>query len=130
MPILRAHGISYLASHALASSSQSGKHIDADGKPTGRFAKSSYATPEVSVATKSFVAGCEAQGLSPVEVASRWIAQHPLLNEKDCIVLGASKLEQVRETVANIRKGSLPAQVGALVDQLWEAVKPIRSTAI
>lgn len=79
---------------------------------------------------KAFVTGCEAQGLSPVEVASRWIAHHSSLNEKDGIVLGASKLEQVTETVANIREGSLPAQVVTLVDQLWEAVKPIRSSTI
>lgn len=73
LPILRAHGISFLASHALASGFLTGKHVDADGNPVGRFANNtSYAAPEVAAAMKRFVAGCGAQGLPPVEVASRW----------------------------------------------------------
>lgn len=130
LPILRAHGISYLASHALASGFLTGKHIDAEGNSTGRFTNSSYATPEVAVAMKAFVAGCDAQGLPPVEVASRWLAHHSPLNENDSIVLGASKLEQVRDTVANIRKGPLPPPVVTLVEQLWETVRPIRGSVI
>lgn len=80
------------------------------------------------MAMKVFVAGCEAQGLSPIEVASRWVAHHSPLSEKDSIVLGAGKLAQVTDTVANIRRGALPAPVVTLVDQFWEAVKPIRGS--
>lgn len=126
LPILRAHGISYLASHALASGFLTGQHIDSQGSPTGRFATSGYASPEVAAAMKIFVDGCTAQGMLPVEVASRWMAHHSLLNEKDSIVLGASKLSQVGDTVVNIRKGPLPAEV----DELWESVKPIRGSTI
>lgn len=131
LPILRAHGISLLASHALASGFLTGKHVDADGNPVGRFANNtSYAAPEVAAAMKRFVAGCGAQGLPPVEVASRWVAHHSALGEKDGIVLGASKLAQVGETVANIRKGPLPAPVVKLAEELWDAVKPIRGSNI
>lgn len=123
--------MSYVASHALASGFLTGEHIDAHGNPTGRFATSSYANiPEVVSAMKAFVSGCRAQGMLPVEVASRWIAHHSPLNDKDNIVLGASKLSQVGDTVANIRKGPLPAYVVKLVDELWESVEPIRSSII
>ncbi|KAL1854410.1 hypothetical protein Daus18300_011429 [Diaporthe australafricana] len=131
LPILRAHGMSFLASHALASGFLTGNHVDADGKPTGRFARNSgYAAPEVAAAMKEFVAGCKAHALPPVEVASRWIAHHSALGDKDGLVLGASKLVQVGETVASIRKGPLPTPVVSLADELWEAVKPIRGSMI
>lgn len=123
--------MSYLASHALASGFLTGEHIDQDGNPVGRFAKSSYAnSPEVATAMKAFVTGCKAQGLLPVEVASRWMAHHSSLNDKDGIVLGASKLTQIGDTVANIRKGPLPANAVKLAEELWESVKPIRGSTI
>lgn len=55
LPILRAHGMSFLASHALASGFLTGNHVDADGAPTGWFASNSgYAAPEVAAAMKGF----------------------------------------------------------------------------
>lgn len=130
LPILRAHTISFLASHVLASGFLTGKHVDVNGNPTGRFAKGGYAVPEVAAAMKNFVAGCTAHGLPPVEVASRWVAHHSALGDEDSIVLGASKLAQISETVANIRKGPLPAPVVALADELWGTVEPIRGSMI
>lgn len=130
-PILRAHGMSFLASHALASGFLTGDHVDTDGRPTGRFAKNSgYAAPEVAAAMKDFVDGCRAHGLQPVEVASRWISHHSALGESDGIVLGASKLAQVGDTVTNIHKGSLSQEVAALADSLWDAVKDIRGSML
>lgn len=131
LPILRAHNMSYLASHTLASGFLTGQHIDAQGNPTGRFASSGYAnSPEVASAMKAFVTGCKAQDVLPVEVASRWLAYHSALKENDGIVLGASKLAQVGDTVANIRKGPLPSNIVKLVDELWESVKPVRGSNI
>lgn len=131
LPILQAHGMSFLASHALASGFLTGNHVDNDGKPTGRFAKnSSYNNPEVSAAMKEFVAGCSAHSVPPVEVASRWIAHHSVLSDSDGIVLGASKLSQVSETVANIRKGPLPEEVVVLADRVWNAVECVRGSMI
>ncbi|KAJ0120485.1 hypothetical protein J7T55_015214 [Diaporthe amygdali] len=131
LPILRAHGILFLASHALASGFLTGKHIDAEGRPTGRFAKNnSYNAPELSAAMKEFVSGCKAHALPPFEVASRWIAHHSALGDDDGIVIGASKVAQVSATVTNIRKGPLPAPVVVLTEDLWNSVKPIRGSTI
>lgn len=131
LPILREHSISFLASHALASGYLTCNHIDADGKPTGRFAKnSSYAAPEVAAAMEGFVKGCRAHGLPPVEVASRWIAHHSALRENDGIVVGASRLAQVCDTVAIISKGPLPQEVAVLVGGIWDAVEHKRGSMI
>lgn len=131
LPILRAHGMSFLASHALASGYLTCNHIDKDGQPTGRFAKNSnYAVPEVAVAMRDFLTACRAHALSPVEVASRWIAHHSTLGGNDGIVVGASRLAQVGDTVANIRRGPLPEEVVVLVDGIWDAVKNTRGSMI
>lgn len=131
LPILRAHGMAFLASHALASGYLTCNHIDADGKPTGRFAKnSSYAALEVTAAMKNFVDGCKAHALPPVELASRWIAHHSVLGENDGIVVGASRLAQVGDTVTNVRKGPLPQEVVVLVEGIWDAVKHTRGSMI
>lgn len=131
LPVLRAHGMSFLASHALASGFLTGKHVGADGRPTGRFAKNAgLAAPEVAAAMRDFVDGCKAQGLQPVEVASRWICHHSALGEDDAVVLGASRLEQVGDTVASIGKGPLPEEMVALVNRIWAMVKPIRGSMI
>lgn len=131
LPILRAHGMSFLASHALASGYLTCNHIDTDGKPTGRFAKNnSYAAPEVATAMGDFVRGCKTHALSPVEVASRWIVHHSVLSENDGIVVGASRLAQVGDTVTHIRKGPLPQEVIVLVEGIWDAVKHTRGSMI
>lgn len=131
LPILRAQGMSFLASHALASGFLTGKHADGDGQPTGRFARNAgLASPEVAAAMKEFVEGCKANNLQPVEVASRWISHHSALGDEDAIVLGASKLEQVGDTVANIGKGPLPEKIVAMVDRAWAMVKPTRGSMI
>lgn len=41
-----------------------------------------------------------------------------------------SRLVQVGDTVANIRKGPLPAPVVALADELGDAVKTVRGSMI
>ncbi|KAK7711265.1 hypothetical protein SLS63_012698 [Diaporthe eres] len=131
LPILRAHGMSFLASHVLASGYLACNHIDTDGQPTGRFAKNSnYAVPEVAVAIRDFFTACRAHGLPPVEVASRWIAHHSALCEIDGIVVGASRLAQVGDTVTNIRRGPLPLEVVVLVDGIWDVVKHTRGSMI
>jgi aflatoxin B1 aldehyde reductase len=131
LPILRAHGMSFLASHVLASGFLTGRHVDTDGRPTGRFAKNaSFATPEVAAAMKEFVAGCSVHNLQPVEVASRWVAHHSALGDGDAVVLGASKLAQVGDTVANIGKGPLPQEMIVLTESLWATVQPIRGSMI
>lgn len=40
--------------------------------------------------------------ISPVEVAIRWIAHHSVLGDGDGIVIGASKVEQIQQTVGMI----------------------------
>lgn len=79
---------------------------------------------------KNFDAEVKSHNMTSVEVAVRWIAHHSALREEDGIILGASKAEQVRETVTMVRKGPLPGAVLKAAEDFWSAVKESRSEII
>ena len=51
---------------------------------------------------------------------------HSALSDRDGVILGASKTEQVQETVAMIRKGPLPGPAVELAEELWQEVEVSR----
>ncbi|KAK7955721.1 Aldo/keto reductase, partial [Apiospora aurea] len=61
---------------------------------------------------------------------SERIRYHSSLGEDDGIILGASKLEQVTDTIALIRKGPPPDAVVSLAEELWAAVKGTRGNEL
>ena len=75
---------------------------------------------------REFDVRVKSYGLTPLEVAIRWIAYHAALESQDGIILGASKVEQIRETVMMMKKGPLPAEVLATAEDLWSMVKGSR----
>lgn len=77
-------------------------------------------------AMKRFDAEVKAQDLTPVEVAVRWLVYHSALGDDDSIVLGASKVAQVIDTVGLIRKGPLPESILPVANELWNSVEGTR----
>ncbi|KKA16459.1 Oxidoreductase [Rasamsonia emersonii CBS 393.64] len=101
-----------------------------DDHPLGKAAQKLFGAEDLHSAMKKFDADVKATGLTPMEVAIRWIAHHSALKDEDGIVIGASKAEQIRETVTMIRKGPLPAEVLEMTEELWNAVKKTRGGII
>ena len=89
-----------------------------------------FGAEDLHSAMKKFDAEVKVQGLSPIEVAVRWIAHHSALGEEDGIIMGASKAHQARETIAMIRKGPLPEAALASTEKLWGAVQGTRGEII
>lgn len=79
-------------------------------------------------AMKQFDTAVKAEDLTPAEVVVRWAAHHSALSEDDGMILGASRIEQIQESVGFIRKGKLPENVLRLADELWEAVRESRGS--
>lgn len=79
---------------------------------------------------KKFDTEVKSHNLTSIEVAIRWIAHHSALGDEDGIIIGASKAEQVRETVIMIKKGPLPKEVLRTAEDLWSAVKGSRGEII
>ena len=123
-PVSRALAAGFLTGKAI-NNEQGGTRF-ADNNPLGKVMQKVFGAEGLRDAMKRFDAGVKAQGLTPIEVAIRWIAHHSALGDEDGIIIGASRTTQIRDTVALIKKGSLPENMLALVEQIWEDVKETR----
>ncbi|KAI4263557.1 MAG: hypothetical protein L6R42_001296 [Xanthoria sp. 1 TBL-2021] len=138
LPILRAHNITYNAFRPLAAGFLTGKLVNglhqgtrfADNNPLGKAAQGIFGAEDLRTATKEFDSKLKPYNISSVEVAIRWIAHHSALGDEDGIILGASKVEQIRQTVGMIKNGPLPEDVLDIAEGLWHAVKDSRSEII
>ena len=77
---------------------------------------------------QEFIQATQKHDMTTVEVAIRWIFYHSALGDQDGVVLGASRMSQVKETLNFIRRGPLPPDVLKLTDDIWTAVKESRAT--
>lgn len=89
-----------------------------------------YGAPDLHETVKKFDAAAKAHGVTPMEVAIRWLAHHSALGDNDRILLGASKTAQIVETVAMIKRGPLPDEMLALCQPVWDSVKETRGEVI
>ena len=101
-----------------------------DDNPLGKFVQKLFGAEDLHSAMKKFTAGVESHGMTPNEAAVRWIMHHSALRDEDGIVIGASKIDQVRETVSMIQKGPLPREILEMTEDLWLAVKETRGEII
>lgn len=101
-----------------------------DDNPLGKFAQKIYGAEELHSAMKTFDVEVKLHKSTPLEVAIRWIAHHSALRDEDGIIVGASKAEQIQETVNMLRKGSLPVEILKATDRIWAAVKQSRGEII
>lgn len=102
----------------------------ADNNPLGKAAQAIYGAEGLRSAMKQFDTKLKPYSISPVEVALRWIAHHSALGDEDGIIIGASKVEQIRQTVEMVNRGPLPEPVLDIAEGLWEAVKDTRGEII
>ncbi|KAF2246251.1 putative oxidoreductase [Trematosphaeria pertusa] len=134
LPILRAHGMAFNSFQPLAAGFLTGKLLHnqhagtrfVDDNPIGKVVQKMFGSEELLVAMKKFDEGARRHGLTPAEVAVRWLAHHSALREEDGIILGASRNEQIVETVGFIRKGRLEDEVVRLAEEAWEGVRGVR----
>ncbi|KAI0422947.1 putative oxidoreductase [Xylaria grammica] len=137
-PILQTHNVKFVAFWALAAGFLTGNFVNGqhagtrmgDDNPLGKQIQKMYGSQDVLDAVKKFDTETRALGLTPLEVAVRWIFHHSKLTDDDCVLLGASKVEQIVENVAFIREGLLPDNVLPLVEELWDGVKETRGEVI
>ncbi|KAI0161803.1 putative oxidoreductase [Hypoxylon sp. FL1284] len=134
LPLLRAHNIAFNGFQPLGAGFLTGKLVNnesagtrfGDEHPLGAVARRMFGGEDLLGAMKRFDAEVKAQGLTPVEVAIRWLMYHSALGDEDGVVLGASKTGQVVDLVNLIRKGPLPEPVLPLADELWSGVQGSR----
>ncbi|KAG7007769.1 hypothetical protein G7Y79_00008g024070 [Physcia stellaris] len=133
LPILRAHGIAYNAFRLLTGKFVNNEHAGtrfADDNPLGKFAQQLFGAEDLQQAMSNFDLKSKSHKSSSIEVAIRWIAHHSALSHEDGIVIGASKIEHIQNTISMIKKGPLPEEILEITEDLWNAVKAGRSEII
>ena len=94
--------------------------------PIGIVMQKMFSGDQLMAAMKEFDAAVKERGLTSVEVALRWLMHHAALTEDDGVILGASHIQQIHDTVAMCRKGPLRDDILALAEELWYNVKELR----
>lgn len=116
-PLLRKHDIRFVAFSPLGGGFLTGKFTAGNaegtrfGSPLGQRHRGVYDRPDFHKTVNELKRIIEPLGISPTGAALRWLAYHSELGEKDGIILGASKIEQLQQNVKDIKQGPLPESV-------------------
>jgi aflatoxin B1 aldehyde reductase len=103
-------------------------------KDAGRFGKGHwlgslypdlYNKPSYHKALDMWGEAAQVAGCSKAELAYRWVAFDSPLDPEcgDAIVFGASKLSQVKETLAWLKMGSVGKEARAKIDEIWKEIE-------
>ncbi|WP_369045838.1 aldo/keto reductase [Sinomonas sp. P10A9] len=119
----RVHRIHTMVYNPLGGGLLTGRH-SFEAKPTeGRFGDSRLAVmyterywdPRLFEAVQSLTGIADGAGISLVELSLRWLAHHGGVGS---VLLGGSKVEQLRSNIAAVARGPLPADVVEACDRV------------
>jgi aflatoxin B1 aldehyde reductase member 3 len=131
-PAIRSLGMRFYAFNPLAGGLLVGKHLHYEDTPeSGRFARlksyrDRYWKQNYFDAVNEIKTVCDAEGIPMVEAAYRWLVNHSMMNASmgDSILLGASRIEQMKQNILATTKGKLPQSVINAMDIAWDIAKP------
>ncbi len=135
-PTLRKLGMAFYA-YSPSASGFLGKTVNqveeqARNAPAGPPFRRRYAeNPKFMAALDGWQATARNEGVTGAEFAYRWVAYHSGLKREygDALIIGASSLEQLEETLSAVEKGPLSEDALVAADKVWEGIKdepPIR----
>lgn len=136
-PVLRELGIAFYAYSPVAGGflTKTKKALEegtADGRfradheaPVAKMYHDLYTKPKLLEGLGRWEGIAEQQGVPRAELAYRWVYYHSALKQElgDVVIVGASKPEQITQTVEGIRRGPLKPEVAKAIDDVWELVK-------
>jgi 1-deoxyxylulose-5-phosphate synthase len=127
LPMCRAFGLATIAYNPLAGGLLTGKHRIAAPLPGTRFDGNRvyrdrywHEANFAAIARLGEVAA--AAGTSLVGLALRWALHHTPV---DCLVLGASRLEQLQENLDVVEQGPLPENVIEACNEVWKELRGV-----
>lgn len=131
-PAIRTLGMRFYAFNPLAGGMLTGKHKHFEDAPEpGRFARlesyrKRYWKQSYFDAVDAIKQACDVEGIPMAEAGYRWLSEHSMMDaaKDDGILLGASRLEQMTQNMAAVKKGALPQSVFDAMDAAWEIAKP------
>ncbi|KAI0112825.1 Aldo/keto reductase [Hypoxylon sp. NC0597] len=131
IPFLRKHNMTFNAYSPLGGGFLTGKLTLGNAEGTrlrsayGAHFAAWYDKPEFHDAVRKLLTVIEPLGIKPAEAALRWVTYHSTLDEKDGVILGASKLEQLKSNLVDIEKGPLPQEVVDVITEIGKTIDAI-----
>lgn len=127
-PVLRKHGIAFAAYSPLAGGFLLGNFTKAGVQGGYRFTIQSpytlwYDRPSMHEAVEKLKTVADSTGLGMDELSLRWLRYHSVLRDEDVIIVGASKVDQLKSSVRKAEAGPLEDSVVKDLDALWMDVK-------
>jgi aryl-alcohol dehydrogenase-like predicted oxidoreductase len=121
----RKFDVSIIAYNPLAGGMLTGKHSAAVIPPGTRFDNNPmyqerYWHPDNFAAVERLKGMAQDLNRSLVSIALNWLLHHTAI---DCLILGASRIEQLDENLAAGKEGPLPAEVLKVCDEVWESLR-------
>lgn len=109
---------------ALEQGTEGGRFAVGDN-PLARMYRGFYVKPAMLEGLGKWEELAREQGVSQAEMAYRWVYYHSTLDPQkgDFMIMGASKVEQISQTVEGIKRGPLKPEVVKGIDEIWEIVK-------
>ncbi|KAJ3768806.1 Aldo/keto reductase [Lentinula raphanica] len=137
IPCLRKFGISFYTYNplgggfftgrynSLEDTVEAGSRFDPQGFQ-GQSYRSRYWNEHYFNALSAVKKVADAHNLTMAEVALRWESHHSMMKREngDSIIIGASKLEHIKQNLIDLEKGPLPEEVVTVLDEAWASVKP------
>jgi len=132
-PLIRKHGMSFYAYSPLAGGFLA-KKPDAIRRAEGRWNPETrvgamyqkmYNRPQLLEALDDWASIADEAGLTQAALAYRWIAGHSHLDagRGDAVIVGASRPEQLDDTLTVLRAGPLDPKIVQKIRAVWEKVQ-------
>ncbi|KAF2118735.1 NADP-dependent oxidoreductase domain-containing protein [Lophiotrema nucula] len=129
LPTLRKLAISFYVYSPMAGGFLSKTKADIE-KGAGRFNESSpggsmytkmYKKPAFLDALADWESIADAAGCGKAELAYRWVAFNSQLSDEhgDGVLIGASSVEQLQDTLNNLKNGPLAPEIASRIDNMW-----------
>jgi aryl-alcohol dehydrogenase-like predicted oxidoreductase len=125
IPMAKELGVSVIAYNPLAGGLLTGKHISDSITPGTRFDKNSmyqdrYWHGENFRAVERLQSIAEKNGRSLISLSLNWLMHH---TPTDCVILGASKMQQLEQNLNVLDEGPLPAEVVEECNEVWRDLR-------
>lgn len=127
LPMCKELGLSTVVYNPLAGGLLTGKHQRQAPEAGGRFDKMAnyrerYWYDTNFDAVEELAAACDAAGRSMVSTAFGWLLHH---TAADCLIVGASRLEQLQENLKAAGDGPLSENLLAACERAWDRVRGV-----
>jgi aryl-alcohol dehydrogenase (NADP+) len=125
VPMAKQFGVSLIAYNPLAGGLLTGKHTLDSITPDTRFDDNKmyqdrYWHPQDFEAVRQLQQVAKGAGRTLVSLALNWLLHH---SAADCVILGASRLEQLEENLVSAGQGPLPAEAVKACDEVWQKLR-------